>query len=168
MGAEDHKRQAAGVEPVPSAVITVSDTRTIETDQSGRLIQRLLGEAGHPTVHYALIPNDEPRIRAELEAQLRADSRLIVFTGGTGLSKRDRTVDVVSGYFEKRIDGFGELFRWLSYDEIGAAAMLSRAEAGAVSGRLVVCLPGSSAAVELALRRLLLPELRHLIWELGR
>lgn len=168
MGAHDHKEKAAAFTSAKAAVITVSDSRTKETDESGSRAQELLRSEGHAIIHYAVIPNEEERIVAELDNAISAGADFILFAGGTGLSHRDRTLDVVSARFDKTLPGFGELFRHLSFEEIGSAAMMSRAAAGSVGGRFVACLPGSRAAVELALRELILPELRHALWELGR
>lgn len=149
--------------------MTVSDTRTPATDASGDAIVRLAGEAGH-RVGGRRIVRDEPeeiaRAVRELAAQPGIDA--IVTTGGTGLSGRDRTYESVTALHERRLDGFGELFRALSFAEIGPAAMLSRAVAGVVGGRIVFSLPGSEPAVRLALTRLILPVLPHVVEELRR
>jgi molybdenum cofactor biosynthesis protein B len=163
------EHRAAAPASVACAIVTVSDTRTEATDVSGRAIATLLADAGHRVAGRTIV-RDEP---AEVEAALDRfvadpDVQAVVLTGGTGLSRRDGTYEAVAGRLEKRIDGFGELFRALSYQEIGAAAMLSRACAGTVQGRIVVLLPGSEHAVRLALTRLLLPELGHLVREAGR
>lgn len=168
MGVEDHREAAGSIGPVGVVLVTVSDTRSPADDVSGAEMRRLVEEAGHVVVRQALIPNEAGRIRAVLEEALDSEARCVVFSGGTGLGRKDLTLDTVRTYFEKELDGFGELFRWLSFQEIGSAAMLSRAAAGACRGRLVVSLPGSTAAVRLALGRLLLPELRHLVRELSR
>jgi molybdenum cofactor biosynthesis protein B len=141
----------------------------METDESGRAIQQLLTEAGHQIVHYELLPNSEEKIVSCLRGLIQQEVDAIILTGGTGLGRKDRTVEAVLSLIEKEIPGFGELFRWLSYQEqVGTAAILSRAVCGGVQGRLIVSLPGSRAAVDLALRRILLPELRHLLWEMRR
>lgn len=168
MGSHDHGEKSAGVGPVKCAVITVSDSRTLETDESGKLIRELLDSAGHQVVAYDLLPNIEDRVSQKLLDLLSSDVSAIIFTGGTGLSRKDRTIEAATPYFEKTLPGFGELFRRLSEGEIGSAAMMSRAVAGVARGRLVVCLPGSKSAVALALNKLLVPELRHLVWEIGR
>lgn len=168
MGAHDHKEKAAALASARAAIITVSDSRTTETDESGGAAGDLLRADGHEVVYYAVVPNEEERIVGELARALAAGADFILFSGGTGLSSRDRTLDVVTARFTKTLPGFGELFRQLSFKEIGSAAMMSRAAAGAVDGRFVACLPGSRAAVVLALRELILPELRHLLWELRR
>jgi molybdenum cofactor biosynthesis protein B len=169
-GTTAHRAEAAERPPVRCAVITVSDSRTIDTDTAGPRARVLLTEAGHVIVEHALLKNDELAVRALVQALCgRTDVDAVILTGGTGLSARDRTVEAVTPLFTKEIPGFGELFRLLSYQEqIGAAAMLSRAVAGSVDGTLVVSLPGSQAAVELALTRLLIPELPHVLRELRR
>jgi molybdenum cofactor biosynthesis protein B len=151
---------------VPSAVLTVSDTRTLETDSGGALAVELLEGAGHPVVRREIV-RDEP---AEIAAALRralADEAVgaVVLTGGTGVAPRDVTPEAVTPLLERTLPGFGELFRQLSYAEIGAAAMLSRALAGLAAGRVVFALPGSRGALRLALERLILPELGHLAGE---
>ena len=164
-----HRAAAAG-RTARCAVVVVSDTRTADTDESGPLARRLLESAGHTVVHGAIVPNGEERVREDVAALLeRDDVDVIVLSGGTGLSARDRTVEAVRPLFERELPGFGELFRWVSYTEqVGTAALLTRALAGIAHGRLIVVLPGSKAAVELALTRLLLPELAHLLHELRR
>jgi len=164
--ANKHRELAASIDSIGFAVVTVTDSRKRSEDVSGDLIKSLLLEAGHDLLHYALLPNDRRLIAAkvrELVAMPRL--RLAVFTGGTGLGPRDVTVDVVRSYFDKTIDGFGELFRYLSYGEIGPAAMMSRAAAGIVGDKVLVSLPGSANAVRLAMTQLLVPELRHLVNE---
>lgn len=152
------------------AVLTITDSRTTATDESGALIERLLVEAGHIVTARHLLPNDDAQIRSRVEEALGRDDVEAVFcTGGTGLGSRDRTVDVVRLLLDRELPGFGELFRMLSYlEQVGAAAMLSRALAGAARGKFVVVLPGSRAAVELAMTRLLVPELKHALRELKR
>jgi molybdopterin adenylyltransferase len=168
VSAEEHKQKAPSPGDVRVAIITVSDTRTEETDVGGRLIRELCHEAGL-TVTSSVIVRDEP---SEVAAQVRAlaDSErvdAILLTGGTGISRRDTTVEALAGLFEKTLDGFGELFRMLSFQEIGAAAMLSRATAGVVGGAVVFLMPGSPKAVVLAMSRLILPELGHMVAQLG-
>ncbi len=151
------------------AVLTVSDTRTPETDTGGRKILDGLAAAGHATADYGIV-RDEPReIAARLDAWLaRPEIQVIVTTGGTGISSRDTTIEVVAARLDRVLDGFGELFRMLSWDQVGSAAMLSRAIAGLKGETLIFALPGSPAAVELALDRLILPELPHLLFERAR
>lgn len=162
MGAHEH--HAHGKRAVGCAVVTVSDTRTTETDTSGARIRTLLREAGHVVVAYDILPDEPDRIRAHVQQLLaRGDVEAVIVNGGTGLAPRDTTYEAVTGLLEKRLDGFGELFRMLSFQEIGAAAMLSRAAAGVARGKVVASLPGSTAGVELAMTRLLVPELAHMV-----
>ena len=145
-------------------VVTVSDTRDETTDRSGAVIKRLLEEGGHTVAGYEIVKDEPEDIRALIARALAAPGvDVVVLNGGTGIAPRDGTYEVVSGVLDKRIDGFGELFRVLSYEDIGAAAMLSRAIAGTAGSRVVVSMPGSSGAVELAMKRLLLPQLGHMV-----
>ena len=167
MGHVEHK--AAAPRSVRCYAITISDTRTEETDSAGRAIADLLTSAGHHVVGRTIVKDDPELVRGAIERQLSTpDVDVIITTGGTGISARDSTYEVVSSLLQKRLDGFGELFRMLSYEQIGPAAMLSRACAGLVAGRIVVSLPGSEAAVRLAVERLLIPELGHLVREASR
>ena len=150
-------------------VLIISDTRDEKTDESGKIAKKLIADYGHEVKAYQIIPNDKTQIRNTVKALLQNPSlNVIVTSGGTGISKRDMTTDTLSELFEKKIEGFGELFRKLSYEEIGEAAMISRTTAGAVNGKLVFCLPGSKNAVKLALTRLILPGLGHMIKEANR
>jgi molybdenum cofactor biosynthesis protein B len=154
---------------VPCYVLTISDTRTLETETSGRTIADLLVAAGHSVVGRAVVKDEPADVRRMVTDALQAGSaRAIITTGGTGLAKRDSTYEALTALFEKRIDGFGELFRMLSFEEIGAAAMLSRATAGIAGGCAIFLLPGSEAAVRLAMERLILPELGHIAGELTK
>lgn len=169
-GTQAHRAEARRTAAMRAAVLTVSDSRTPETDESGRYLREALAAAGHPVQAHDLLPNDEGRVRARLEEWLaRGDLDLVVVTGGTGLGSRDRTIEVVRRLLEKELPGFGELFRMLGFQEqVGPAAMLSRATAGSARGVFVVSLPGSRAACELAMTRLILPEAPHAIRELRR
>lgn len=163
----EHKKQAKA--QVACAVITVSDTRNEETDKSGQLIRQLLKTAGHAAVAYHIVPDDPTQIRPLLEALLeRADVEAIIVNGGTGVARRDVTFDVVQGMIEKVLPGFGEFFRMFSYEEIGSSAMLSRAVAGTRADKVLFSVPGSSGAVRLAMERLILPELPHIVYELHK
>jgi molybdenum cofactor biosynthesis protein B len=154
---------------VRCAVVTVSDTRTESTDTSGRAIAQLLTEHGHAVVCRTIVPDERGRIAAVLDEMLaREDVDVVLCTGGTGITARDGTYEVVSTVIEKQLDGFGELFRMLSYGDVGPAAMLSRACAGLARGRIVVAMPGAEAAVRLAMHKLLLPELGHMVREARR
>lgn len=152
-------------------VVTISDTRTVETDKSGHLIKELLAEKNHATVNHVIVPDDKMQIEQLLQTAIE-DERVeaVLLTGGTGISKRDITIEVVDAMLEKEIPGFGELFRMLSYTEdIGAAAMMSRATAGILENEKVIfAMPGSSGAVRLAMNKLILPELSHIKQELDK
>lgn len=168
MGAESH-RQLAGQTSVGAAVLTVSDTRTETTDTSGQAICDLLLAAGHCVAARAIVPDDPGALTAQIQEWTGLDSvQAMIVNGGTGVSRRDRTYETLAGLYERRLDGFGELFRMLSFGEIGAAAMLSRASAGVYRHRIVFSLPGSTKAVRLGMEKLILPELNHLVWELNR
>ena len=163
------EHRAAAPDCIRCAVLTVSDTRTKETDTSGQVIQALLTGAGHAVVAYQIVPDEPAAIREVVQAWgARSDVQAILSTGGTGIAARDTTYDAVVSMLEKRLDGFGELFRMLSYDEIGSAAMLSRAVAGVYRRRLLVAMPGSRNAVRLAMTKLIVPELGHLVYEIGK
>lgn len=164
MGVAEHRASARTVGSVAYVVLTVSDSRVEETDDSGRLIQQLCNEAGHRLVDYELVKNEPWRIQAAVRRFLQGPGQCLIMTGGTGGGRHDLTIETLTPLLEKVLPGFGELFRWLSYGEIGAAAMLSRAVCGVSRGRVICCLPGSEAAVRLGLSKLLLPELPHLIW----
>lgn len=149
------------------AIVTVSDTRTVETDRSGQLIQQLLHESGHHVIAYAILQDEPMQIQAELEQlSQQPDLDAILINGGTGIAPRDTTYDAIATLLEKTLPGFGELFRWLSYQDIGSRAMASRAIAGVFCNKLVFSVPGSTGAVKLAMQTLILPELRHLISQL--
>ena len=170
MGAADEHRSlspAAGALRV--AILTASDSRSPDTNQGGQLLRALADAAGFEVVDQALL-REEPAILRDHVAALARGARVdaVLITGGTGLSPRDRTPEAVAPLFERRLEGFGELFRMLSFQEVGAAAMLSRADAGVVGGMLVFLLPGSPAAVRLAMERLIVPELAHAVGQLRR
>jgi molybdenum cofactor biosynthesis protein B len=143
------------------AVITASDSRTVETDESGRLIRELLEKAGHTITHYEVLPDSPDRIRqAVMDNLARVDA--IIIDGGTGIAARDSTIEAIRPLLSKELEGFGELFRMLSYQEIGSAAFLSRALAGTSHGKIIIALPGSPDACRLAMEKLLIPELGHI------
>jgi molybdenum cofactor biosynthesis protein B len=168
MGTPDHRAQASNQGSVPIAIVTVSDTRTPETDSSGKLIRQLVETAGHHITAYRIVRDEPDEVRAALDEFCDGRARLVIFNGGTGISQRDRTYDVISKALEKTLPGFGELFRMLSFQEVGAAAMLSRATAGVYHNTVVFSTPGSPNAVQVAVEKLILPEIQHLAWELGR
>lgn len=162
-----HRREAP--DHVRVAVLTISDSRAPETDTGGDAIQEILQKAGHEITVRDLTKDEPEEIRQRLTIFLdRDDVDAVITTGGTGISLRDSTYEVVDAMLEKRLDGFGEIFRTLSYGEIGAAAMLSRAVAGTVGHRFVASLPGSTNAVRLATEKLLAPEMPHVVFELRK
>jgi molybdopterin adenylyltransferase len=164
-----HKHRDAAPAVVRVAVLTISDTRTPETDTGGDAAEELLRGAGHEVVGRGIVPDEPAQIKAEIvDLLVRPDVDAVITTGGTGISARDTTYEVVERMLDKKLDGFGEIFRMLSYEEIGAAAILSRSVAGAVGAKLVACLPGSRNAVRLAVEKLLAPELSHVIFELKK
>lgn len=169
-GTSSHRAEGDKLPPLQCAIVTVSDSRTVDTDESGKAMRRLLEGAGHVVADYTLLKNDEPKVREHVRGLIaRAGLDAILLTGGTGLGSKDRTVEAVRPLLEKELPGFGEIFRVLSFQEqVGTAAILSRAVAGGANGKFIVSMPGSKAAVELALTRVLLPELRHAIRELRR
>jgi molybdenum cofactor biosynthesis protein B len=170
MSHSEHK--AAAPRSVRGFVLTVSDTRTEDTDAGGRAIIDLLTNAGHRVVGRAIVKDDPALVRNAIMLQLATGvdegPQIIITTGGTGITSRDTTYEAISALLEKRLDGFGELFRMLSYEQIGAAAMMSRACAGIAGGRIIVSLPGSEAAVRLAMEKLVLPEIGHLVQQASR
>ncbi|MDZ4659860.1 MAG: MogA/MoaB family molybdenum cofactor biosynthesis protein [Bythopirellula sp.] len=160
--AEEHRQSAPPA--VRCAVITVSDSRTLATDTSGQLIVEGLTGVGHSVVEHVVVPDEATPLReAVLKFVASAEVDAILLTGGTGIAARDQTPETIAALLTKELPGFGELFRMLSYQEIGAAAMLSRAQGGMVDSTLVLTMPGSTAAVRLALEKLILPELGHLV-----
>ena len=171
MSESARKHREASPDHIRIAVLTISDTRTSETDTGGNTIVDFMQGAGHEVERREIVRDDVPRIE-EVLAELLADAGVdaVVTTGGTGISGRDSTYEVASDLIDKKVDGFGEIFRMLSYEEIGAAAMLSRAVAGVVttaSGpKFLACLPGSTNAVRLAMEKLLVPEMPHVVFEL--
>ncbi|HEU0014065.1 MAG TPA: molybdenum cofactor biosynthesis protein B [Longimicrobium sp.] len=154
--------------PVPVAIVTVSDSRTEETDTNGAWLRGAVEAAGHRVSGYRIIRDEPDQVDEALLALAVEGAHAIVFNGGTGIAPRDTTYDVLVQRIEKPIPGFGELFRMLSWEQVGAAAMLSRATAGVYRGRIVFSLPGSPAAVRLAWEKLIEPELRHLVWQVHR
>ena len=165
MSAPAHRADAPA--SVRCAVITISDTRTEATDTSGAAIAELLTAAGQEVVRRKLVKDDPAAVRnAVMSARTAAD--VVITTGGTGITARDSTYETIASLLDKRLDGFGELFRMLSYAEIGAAAMLSRATAGTMGSTAVFALPGSENAVRLAMTKLILPEIGHVVRELKR
>lgn len=168
MSTQEHK--ALSPKHVTCMVITVSDTRTEETDKSGQLMKQLLIEAKHEVALYQIVKDEPQEVIAAIEAGMAHDGvQVILLNGGTGISPRDNTFEAVSGLLDKELPGFGELFRMLSFTEdIGSAAMLSRAIAGVRQGKMIFSTPGSTGAVRLAMNRLIVPELGHVVRELNR
>jgi molybdenum cofactor biosynthesis protein B len=163
-----HKVLAAERGAVRVAIVTVSDSRTPETDTNAHYLRQQLAASGHQQVAYRLIKDDPEQVTAVLDELATIGAQVILFNGGTGISKRDTTYDALSRKLEKSLPGFGELFRMLSYAQVGAAAMFSRATAGVYRGVVVISVPGSPAAVQLAWEKLIAPELGHLAFEVGR
>jgi molybdenum cofactor biosynthesis protein B len=167
MGSREHKKHAP--DRIGFAVVTVSDTRTPETDTSGSLIRDLITEAGYQVVEHGIIRDDAAEIERQVDGLLDNDLvDVIVLTGGTGVSRRDVTPEAVAPLLEKDLPGFGEVFRTLSMEEIGSAAIMSRATAGIARKRVVFCIPGSRGAVSLAMSRIILEEAGHILWEVRK
>ncbi|KIY23654.1 MULTISPECIES: MogA/MoaB family molybdenum cofactor biosynthesis protein [Mesobacillus] len=168
MSIQEHKQAAPN--QVRCKVITVSDTRTAETDKSGKLMIESLETAGHQIVDYVIVKDEAEPIRSEvLKGSANPEVDVILTNGGTGIARRDVTIETVQSLFEKEIPGFGEIFRIVSYQEdIGSAALLSRAAAGVVNDRAVFSTPGSTGAVRLAMEKLILPEIGHVVRELKK
>jgi len=167
MSVAEHKAQSPA--SVACFVLTVSDSRTLKADSSGSVIADLLEQAGHVVKGRLAVPDEPQQVAQVIREQLgKGDVRAVITTGGTGISKRDSTYEAVTSLLDKRLDGFGELFRMLSFQEIGSAAMLSRATAGVAGGCAIFMLPGSPAAVRLAMEKLILPELGHVVRELTK
>lgn len=163
-----HKKWAEKVGPVRVAVVTVSDSRTPETDTNAEYLRGQLSSSGNHLCEYRLIADEPHLVESVLSELAGSDAQVILFNGGTGISSRDTTFDVLSRSIERPLVGFGELFRMLSWRQVGSAAMLSRATGGVYRGKIIFSVPGSPAAVQLAWEKLISPELQHLVWELNR
>lgn len=164
---EDHVAQAKNA--VTCAVLTISDTRTQADDKSGQIIKEILEEGGHQVGHYQVVKDEADQIRALIQdISQKGECQAILTNGGTGIAARDTTYEAVTSLLEKRLDGFGEIFRFLSWEDIGSGAFLSRAVAGVYKDTMIFCMPGSSGAVRLAMEKLIVPELSHLVWEIWR
>jgi molybdenum cofactor biosynthesis protein B len=164
-----HEHREAATEKIRVAILTISDTRTRETDTGGDIAEELLRDAGQEIVARQIVRDEVTAIRNNLiDLLARSDVDAVITTGGTGISARDTTYEVVERMIEKQLDGFGEIFRTLSYEEIGAAAIMSRALAGSVGTKFIASLPGSRNAVRLAVGKLLVPELAHVVFELRK
>ena len=167
MSYQEHKQKAP--QSVSCAVITISDSRTEEDDESGRLISQKLTENGHRVLSYAVLKDEADSIKKKIDELLsQKELQVIITNGGTGVGHRDVTVETIYPILEKKLDGFGELFRFLSYQEIGTASIMSRAIAGAVKGKIILCLPGSPGAAKLAMDKIILPEIGHMVREATR
>ena len=167
--ATHHEHKSHAPKSIGCMVITCSDTRTPDTDTSGQLIQKLLKEQGHTVAAYHLVKDEPSKIKAKIKAAVTNKKiQAVIITGGTGISRRDSTFEAVDAMLEKRLDGFGEVFRYLTYQEIGSPAIMSRATAGIIKGRVLFSTPGSENAVRLAMEKLILPELGHLVKELTK
>jgi molybdenum cofactor biosynthesis protein B len=165
---EKHRAAAARQGPVSVAIITVSDSRTPETDDNAHYLRQQVQALGHHVTAYRLIRDEVDQIEAVLDELATEETRIILINGGTGISPRDRTFDALNRKLEKTLPGFGELFRMLSYEQVGSAAMLSRAVAGVYRNTVVISTPGSPSAVSLAWEKLIAPEIAHLAWEVIR
>lgn len=159
---------AANQAPIPIALVTVSDTRTSATDENGAYLRARVEAGGNIVKVQNIVPDDPPGVLAALDDALAEGCRMALFNGGTGISRRDNTYDAITGRLQKELPGFGELFRMLSWDQVGAAAMLSRATAGVIDRCVVFSMPGSPAAVRLAWEQLIGPELAHMVREITR
>lgn len=167
MSHQEHKREAPT--SVGCAVLTISDSRTEKDDESGDLIKQKLSENGHRVMAYALLENEVASLEKKLNELLgREDIQVIITCGGTGLGHRDITVETIQPILDKRLDGFSELFRSLSYQEIGTSSIMSRAIAGVARGKVILCLPGSLGAAKLAMGSIILPEIGHMVREATR
>jgi molybdenum cofactor biosynthesis protein B len=165
MSVAEHKER--GKRSIRCFVVTVSDTRDESTDTSGQTIKSLLSGEGHQTNGYRIVKDEAAQIEAQLNEALASESvDAVIVNGGTGIAPRDGTFEVVNRFLEKKLDGFGEIFRYLSYLDIGSAAIMSRAAAGTARGKVLISLPGSKGAVSLAMEKLILPELRHMVSQL--
>ncbi len=167
MGYQEHKHKEP--KSVSCAVITISDTRTERDDESGRLIRQKLSENGHRVILHCILKDEADSVEKKIYELLREkEPQVIITTGGTGVSRRDITVETIYPILEKNLDGFGELFRFLTYQEIGTGSIMSRAVAGVAGGKVILCLPGSPEATNLAMDKIILPELGHLVMEATR
>ncbi len=167
MSHQGHREEAP--RSVSCAVLTISDSRTEKGDESGKLIQQKLTDSGHHVMDYALLKNEAKDIEGKIKEWLGQEELQVIITcGGTGLSHRDVTVETLQPLLEKILDGFGELFRSLSYQEISTASIMSRALAGVARGKIILCLPGSLGAARLAMDRIILPEIGHIVREATR
>ncbi len=167
MSYHEHKRLENKV--VGCAVLVTSDSRTEETDESGKLIKQRLLDKGHKVVYYTILKNDAAILKNKIVELIQQEEvQVIITSGGTGLSHKDVTVDTLQAMLEKQLDGFGELFRQLTYQELGTASIMSRATAGVISGKIIICFPGSLGAATLAMDKIILSEIGHMVREATR
>ncbi len=164
MGYQEHKHKAP--KSVSCAVLTISDTRTEQDDESGRFVRQKLSETGHQVILHCILKNEADSIKHKIHELLKEEEvQVIIIIGGTGVSRRDVTIETIHPILEKELDGFGELFRFLTYGEIGTGSIMSRAIAGIAERKVILCLPGSPEAAKLAMDNIILPELGHLVME---
>jgi len=164
---QEHKQKAP--RSVSCAVLTISDSRTELDDESGKLIRQKLSQSGHRVMFYSILKNEADSIKKKIHELLKQQElQVIITSGGTGVSHRDITVETIAPILEKKLDGFGQLFRFLSYQEIGTAAIMSRAFAGVAQRKVILCLPGSPGAANLAMDKIILPEIGHMVREATR
>jgi molybdenum cofactor biosynthesis protein B len=167
MSYKEHKESSPRT--VTCAVLVISDSRTEETDESGKLLREKLGENGHRVTDYAILKNDSEAVEGKIKELLgNEELQVIITSGGTGVSHRDVTVETITPMLEKQLDGFGELFRSLSYQEIGTASIMSRAIAGVAGAKIIICIPGSLGAARLAIEKIIMPEIGHMVREATR
>ena len=167
MGYHEHKK--LDNKNIGCAVLVTSDSRTEETDESGKLIKQRLLDKGHQIVHYCILKNDATMLKNKINELIKQDTvQVIITSGGTGLSHKDVTIDTIKPMLEKKLDGFGELFRQLTYQELGTASIMSRATAGVINGKIIICFPGSLGAATLAMDKIILSEIGHLVREATR
>lgn len=163
-----HPTPAKALPPIQFAIVTISDSHTIQTDQSGRYLKENLQAKGHQLIAYHIIPDDPARVEEVLAQINETNASIILFNGGTGLFQRDNAFDALSRRIEKEMPGFGEFFRMLNYQQIGSAAMFSRATAGVYHGKMIFSIPGSLAAIQIAWEKLIEPELTHILYEITK
>lgn len=168
MTREKHLEYASKISKINFAVLTISDTRTKDTDESGKILCEMLKNKGHNVVYYGIVKDDENEIANSIKKLINENIDVIITNGGTGISKKDITIETVTKFFEKTLDGFGEIFRYLSYNEIGSGAIMSRATAGVCNGKIIFSIPGSPNAVKLATEKIIIPEIFHIVWEVKR
>lgn len=167
MGIKEHKEKAK--KNLNCAVITVSSTRNKDNDESGKIICKILEDNGHKIIYYNIIKDDLILIKSAIKKLIASSEiKAIILNGGTGISKKDLTIEAVLPFIQKKLDGFGEIFRYLSYKEIGSPAIMTRAVAGIVDSKIIICLPGSKNAVKLAMEKIIIKEICHMVWEANR